>query len=979
LGYGEVGGMTMAKREIKKLLKPLPLAAPQWPVIGPAHANCGQCELKVNCDRGKVVGSKAPRNWNGIMVIGEGPGRQEVVEGRPFVGASGRLLRAMFESEGVDLDDCYVTNATLCLPPPSAEAKGFHDRFPNAVYSCLPRLEAEIAAVKPRVIISFGAASMIALTGYEETTSKRKPFECDNCDNDRKVGPIIECSAKDALKKPCHKRYWADEVPADGMCGKCGASLKKAKPKRVKCPKCHGLKTKVQDETHFEYDYKISEIAGAVISHKQHAWTDLGVKYIIPTIHPAALLRDTSYGGGQFMAKAVQKHIRKAVHLSKVDEDWGFEYETTAGESDSEAAEHLREYIYDGTYATVVGTSKTRLAITDFSADIETEAWNADHTKELDATELTEVSQINCIGFASVKRGYAFVVDTRDMRPGSALARMMQRVLTDVNVKKCFHHGTYDVPVIRKLWGYDVAGYDNDTLIQHHVLYPDEPHRLAHLAFSFTYAPIWKPPKNLKGREAHESFESLVKYNARDTMLTDEIKEHLTASLTRHKMSHVYDLDMNKLQQQALSMQKSGMYVSKESALKVGKEALEKTNDALKKMRKIIGVEDFNPNAQKQLQWALFTKLGYNAIDRTSKGAASTAAASIKKLPDSPFRNALLSYSAANATLKGYFEVDDERILATPAKALHLWPDGRLRAVWKPFGTRTGRFSSNPNLQNWPKWMRALIVAPPGRKIVGADYDQLELRILAALSGDEMLIDKCSNADENDKLNPDCDPHSFVALNAFGLSYTGLNKKDPMHNKDDSRCRCETCARKAMRDLCKRVIYGLNYGAGDEKVLESIYEGGYEGPEITLQMIGRVRQAIFRAFKRVLPYQQKLIRESNANGYISDAILGRKRHFPLGDIPVTEIKNFVIQSTGASIINIRNTMAYENLASVDPSALYMAQVHDAVYYEVDEDKAEAFSEFLGEMLTWETSLYPGGPKMRFSASGAIADDWKSAA
>ena len=960
------------------------------PSFGPASANCETCELKVNCDKGKIVGAYRPKNWNGIMVVGEGPGRNEVAQGRPFVGQSGQLLRALFESYSIDLDECYVTNATLCFPPPGEGKKAFHQKFPNAVYSCLPRLEAEVAAVRPRVIMAFGAAALIAFTGYEQTYDRRRPFACDNCDEDRKIGPVVECSAKNtATGEPCRMRYWADEVPEN--CETCGKSLKKAKPKRVKCPICLGLKTKMVKETEFEFDYKISEVAGAVIGPRQHTWSDLGVKYIIPTVHPSFLLHTKGKQfGGQFMAKAVQKHIRKGLHLLKQDEDWSFEYETTEGETDAEAAEHLLEYIY--------GDS----SVTRFSTDIETEAWGEDEEGkevELNALKLSDVSKVNCIGFASRKRGYALVVDTREMSDFSMpkLFDAMQNVLTDASIEKTFHNGTYDVPVISKLWGYHVAGYTNDTLSQHHVLAPDEPHKLAHVAFSFTYAPIWKPPKQLKGHAAHETFAELAKYNARDVMITDEALEYMEGSLERKKLTQVYKLDME-LQRQALTMHFNGMHVSRDSAQSVGEKALKEANKALWSMREIIGDEEFNPNAQKQLQWALFSKLGFTPIDHTDGGLPSTAAASIKKLPDHVFKSALLDYSAANSVLKAYYEVRPDaylsikespdilldpkamKSLVSPGRGLYIWPDSRVHPIWKPMGTRTGRFSSNPNFQNIPKWFRSLIVRPPGRKILGADYDQLELRILAALSGDPVLIDKCLNADENRKLEPEHDPHSFVAAHAFGASYTRLSLKDPLHDKLDKRCRCETCQRKALRDLCKRVIYGLNYGAGDEKVRESIYDGGYEGPEITLQMIGKVRTAIFRAFKGILPYQQKLIKDAYQQEYIVDALIGRKRFFPLGDIPVTEIKNFIIQATGASIINLRNLILEREIVKVDPTALYMAQVHDAVYYEVDENVDEkALLDVVQECLTWNTPLKQGGPTMRFSASGAIADDWKEAA
>jgi len=262
---------------------------------------------------------------------------------------------------------------------------------------------------------------------------------------------------------------------------------------------CKGLKTRPEERVDWKYDYKIGEVAGAVIDDKQHAWGQFGVKYIVPTLHPSFLMRGEK---AQFMAKAVQKHLRKAFFLRDNDRDWNFEYEVTSENGDEHDARILLDYIY------------REHAIDDFVAvDIETSAIHIDDDgdeTELDARKVALVTDINVIGFCSKSAKYALVVDTRNLK--DALRDALQRVLTDTKIKKVFHHGNYDCPVINKVWGFKVLGYVGDTLIQHHVLYPDEPHKLSHVTFSFTYARIWKPPRNLHGREAHESFEELAKY-----------------------------------------------------------------------------------------------------------------------------------------------------------------------------------------------------------------------------------------------------------------------------------------------------------------------------------------------------------------------------------------------------------------------------------------------------------------------------------
>jgi uracil-DNA glycosylase family 4 len=1019
-----------------------------------AFSECNRCELaKQKVQKQTCYASIPKKPFNGLMIVGEGPGRNEVVEGRPFVGRSGQLLRALCDAEGLDLDATYVSNATLCRPE-GTDSGPLYERYPTAIHACLPRLEEEIARVQPRVILALGAAAMAAVTGEEEKFIKREPFACDHCKpaEDRKVDGI-QCSKGDC------KHVW--EIPYEGdtafwetnrpsQCPKCTATWKRLKIRRVACPKCLGRKIRAVEAVRFDWEYNLTEIAGAIIPAEKYGWDKFGVKYVIATYHPSFLLHAANSEGsgekkvmaGQFAAKAVQRHIRKAKVLLTEDRGWAFEFEVTSNQ-DADAAAHLHEYIFDGwelsSPFTSDGPNQSPGCDYNFSADIETEAWGAiyhcrkctkksgiekpvgpggwgpkdkaalwvrlhaeildhgwckecnEHTTqdaqlgELDAREIENVSNIKVIGFASRKRGHALVVDTRWIAESPTLKGMLGDVLSDARIPKTFQNGSYDITVIRKLWGIKVAGYTDDTLNAHHVACPDESHGLSHLAFKYTYARVWKPPKKLKGRLAHESFEDLCLYNARDCVVTDEVREALAAERIRKGNSeNVYRLDM-KLQNQALAMQWNGMGIDMDVAREVGRKAIGQRNEGLSMMREIARNDQFNPNNPEQLRHVLFDQLGQPVIAWTTGGKdgknkkASTAKEVILRLDDTPFKRALLLYKDGYDILKQYFDIS--RGVAIPGRNIRIWGDGRMHASWQPFGTRTGRFSSSPNFQNWPGWMRKMIVAPKGRKIVGADYDQLELRIVAALANDPVLIKMCLNADDKRKLEPEWDPHSFVAQLAFGDTYTRLELKDPKHNPaKEVRCKCETCTRKAYRDICKRVIYGLNYGAGEQTVLEAIYNGGYYGPPLKLEMLVRIKHAIYKAFARIPEWREETYRKAVQDQAIFSAIMKRWRTFPLGDVSMTEISNYPIQSSGADIMNIRNTLFYEELAhAIDPTSMFLAQVHDAVYYEVDEDRAEQFQAKLTETLTWETELVPGGQKMLYSAGAQISDNWKEAA
>jgi len=285
-----------------------------------------------------------------------------------------------------------------------------------------------------------------------------------------------------------------------------------------------------------------------------------------------------------------------------------------------------------------------------------------------------------------------------------------------------------------------------------------------------------------------------------------------------------------------------------------------------------------------------------------------------------------------------------------------------------------GCVSVTGQCQNWPKWMRAVFVAPPGRKLVGADQAQLEMRIIANLSGDKNLIERCMNAREDDKLNPDCDPHSYVASFVFGATFTSLDRFDKSHTKPqpgEPKCKCQKCKRSTLRDVNKRTIYGLNYGAGGQTVLDAIYNGGYDGPPLTLPFIERVTKTYFRLFPGVPTWRDKTFRDAQANREVRSPLYGRRRIFPLGDVEASVVYNYPIQSGGADVMAFGLARLRKALPLIDPTAVIIAQIHDAVYVECDETKAEAVAKCVEDSLTCEFAFTPGGTPMKYVATAAI--------
>ncbi len=961
---------------------------------GPQLADCDSCELSEQCEAKKFCTADIGEHYKpgGIMIIGEGAGTTEVSQGKPFVGRAGRLLDGLLESAGIERSHCWITNATLCLPPYLKKAKGgLHQRFPRALESCLSRLEEEIKAAQPRVIITLGMPALCSLTGHDMEKVVQTRFECENehCDpKTRRIGPGFECALGDCdWFESCPHEYksaaakqWRTELIEgyEGVCPYCKSSIKKLQVKKnLKCRSCGGKKMRQELKKWFQWPkytmFGRKGVAGAVFKAADMAsrLDEFGVKYVIPTYHPAYCLRSIKAGqgsgdnkriGGQFAARATTMHMEKARELLSRDAVFDAIPISTAD------PDFIREWLAEaGTYAVDIETNNKK------------GPWGA--------------TKITCIGFARADRKEALVVDTYslpnwwEVREGSADERLLDALhwfLSDPTKGKVLHNGIFDLTVIRRLWGIDVENVVCDTLIAHTNCWPDEEHSLNFVAHELLDMPHWKDDRQMRNDEedhelsGYEDWEELAQYNANDTRSTILVDECLRGADAEHGwmatdgVPAAFEVDMAMFRI-AFEMQWNGMPMSNEARGNLREGMAKERDTALAAMRNIVRNEEFKPTGE-QLLWTMYSPdgplnlpvPGWTDGGKSGDRKASTNKDDLRKLADQPFVQYLLQWRKHDYYISHYLDSDQLK----PAF------DGRIHPEWKPWGARTGRWSSSPNFQNWPKIVRTAIIAPPGRKFVGADYSQLELRIMAALSGDEKLIELCINADESDKLNPDCDPHSYVAFRVYGDTYMEAFR----HSKTDKKALEKA---KLLRDIVKRVVYGLNYGAGANTVLEAIYNGGYEGPPIKLQQIQRVTKIYFETFPKVLTWRNDLLRASQEQLKVTSPILHRHRIFPLpppwGGVDATVAYNYPIQAGGADIMNMRLMELDKVLYDVDPTAMLIAQVHDAIYAECAEDKAQDVARCIEETLTVELTLAPGAPSMPFPASAAIADNWKEAA
>lgn len=718
-------------------------------------------------------------------------------------------------------------------------------------------------------------------------------------------------------------------------CDACGDG-----PRRKACPVCGGLKTRVVEREDLVCDHNITAVAGAVW-HAHDLAPEVratGVEYVVGTLHPSYLLRSglEEAGSGAFMAAAVVEHLRKAARLVERPRAWSVRTRVVDDARDVE--DFVRRY-----------------APGPFAVDIET-----------DALDVHAVTSVRCVGIATPRDPETLVLVTDGLPSADPLVRALARLLERDDLPKVFHNAAYDVAVLRALWGIETCAVE-DTMLAHHAIAPDEPANLQHVTLRYTDAPAWKPPKKRGGALAFESDEQLWVYNARDVRNTALAWAALDVALDAENLRRVYDVDRRMLDV-GMDMTRRGLPFSDAVRADLEAQYAARCAEAQARMRAALEarrVPAINVASAPQLQRLLYEVLQLPVVSRTATGQPSTSHGVLLALSRLA-RTGALDDARADA-VREFVEPllvfrESSKLLSTYLRpeAIGLGPDGRLHPSWRVTGTVTGRWSSSPNLQNWPASMRAMVVAPAGRVLVGADYAQLELRIMAALAGDATLIQRCAEADENDKLNPARDPHAFVASLAFRAVYERAQKDE----------------RKALRDVAKRVVYGMLYGAGAGTIAESIAsDETYSGPPVTPASVQTIMDAYFRGFPRVREYRNRAVATAARQGAVYSPLLRRRRIYPVGAVPVTVALNYPIQSGAADIVNAAVVRLLEALPGVDPTAGLIAQVHDALYIEADAARADEVARLLEQAMTTELRVVPGAPPMPIIATAKVGRSW----
>lgn len=373
----------------------------------------------------------------------------------------------------------------------------------------------------------------------------------------------------------------------------------------------------------------------------------------------------------------------------------------------------------------------------------------------------------------------------------------------------------------------------------------------------------------------------------------------------------LYDVELPLVEVLA-SMEVSGVRADKKFIDEFGLQLKEKIQLLELQIYDLAGTQ-FNINSPVQLGEILFEKLQLPSGKKTKRGY-STSADILEKIKDKhPVVPAVLEYR--NLTkLNSTYVAGLKPLIAS---------DGRIHAHFQQTVTATGRIScTEPNLQNIPirqelgRKLRSAFEAEKGCTLVGADYSQIELRVLAHLSQDENLIDAFNNGE---------DIHRMTASRVLGIPAEQITVAD--------------------RSRAKAVNFGVIYGMSGFGLSEEL--------NITRKEAEAYIEEYFKKHEKVKAYMDEQIANAKKNGY-SETILGRKRAiheitasaYMVRQLGERLAMNSPIQGSAADIIKLAMLKVYSELKAKHPDAKLILQVHDELIIEAPDSELDEIKELL---------------------------------
>ncbi|OWK97895.1 DNA polymerase I [Kaistella haifensis DSM 19056] len=532
-------------------------------------------------------------------------------------------------------------------------------------------------------------------------------------------------------------------------------------------------------------------------------------------------------------------------------------------------------------------------------------------------TETTSLNEMEAelIGMSfSYKKGLAYYIPLSENREEALeTLEIFRPFFEKQDIVKIAHNLKFDYKILKQ-YGIEVEGAIFDTMIAHYLLNPDGRHGMDYLSEIYLhYQPISIETLIGKGKKQGTlrsvSIEEQTNYAAEDADVTWQLYELFAPQLKKENLEDLFFKVEMPLMKVLAKMELEGVSLDKQWLEQESKDLEDDLRKLELKIFELSG-EEFNINSPKQMGEILFEKMQLDPkAKKTKTGQYATSEDILQKLSS---KHEIIKYILEYRTY--------QKLKSTYVDALPLQidkDDHRVHTNFSQTTAATGRLASvNPNLQNIPirtlrgQQIRGAFVAGEGKKIISADYSQIELRLIAEISNEENMILAFQNGE---------DIHASTASKLFNIPLEEVTK--------------------TQRSQAKTVNFGILYGQGAFALAE---QTGLSRTEAK-QMI----EAYYETYPQLKKFMADQVKKAQELGYV-ETILHRKRH--LKDI---NSANFVvrahaernavnapIQGSAADVIKLAMIKIDEKLEEQNLKTKMLLQVHDELLFEAPVEEVE---------------------------------------
>ena len=496
----------------------------------------------------------------------------------------------------------------------------------------------------------------------------------------------------------------------------------------------------------------------------------------------------------------------------------------------------------------------------------------------------------------------------------------LRPAMTNPDIPKIAHNAKYDYTILDR-YHLRVTPLGFDTMIAEWLTNPSTKFKgLKDLARHRLGAEMTNIETLIGKGKNQRSFaqvpiEDAAPYGAADADMTLRLVKPLKEEIEEKGLANLLEIEMPLIPVLS-AMEQTGIEVDLALLRRMSQDFAARLHQLQTTIHEIAG-EAFNINSTQQLSDILFKKLGFSTegLKKTKSGYFSTAANVLDDLKKSDREKetgiiqSLVKYRELGKLKSTYVDALPEMVNGKT---------GRIHTSLNQTGAVTGRIASNsPNLQNIPirsqagQQIRRAFVAPPGFKLLAADYSQVELRVLAHVSQDEALLEA---------FRQDQDIHQTTAAAVYGIPMAEVT-----YNQ---------------RRFAKAVNFGLIYGMGAFRLARD--------SELTLSEAQKYIDEYFARFPGINAYLTSTKAKAHQDGYV-ETLLGRRRFFPIFQSESSNVQavlraereaiNHPIQGTAADIIKIAMLQLHERLTA-NYRAKLILQVHDELLLELPDEEIE---------------------------------------